>query len=173
MVIVLNGTSSSGKSTTAAALRKLANEQYFLFSSDDFLVSSMPLKINFDIEKDFQTVLNFYDGFNRALKIFAERLDHIILDHVIGDSQTLKAVATALYGCDTFFVGLKTPIEILKAREEKRPNRKPGTAEAQVEFISELTYDLCIDTSKYAANLVAQQILNGLRKGSALRSYND
>ena len=46
MIILLNGTSSSGKSSLANALRESLPEPYFLFGIDDFLEKSMPTDLS-------------------------------------------------------------------------------------------------------------------------------
>ena len=126
MIILLNGTSSSGKTSTAKELLKLLDEPYFYLSMDDFLDPSMPLKINMNIEADLAIIDKAILGFTRALKAYAETMDHIIIDHVLQSPYWLHEAANALKGFDVFFVGLTPPLEVLEEREKKRKDRQPG-----------------------------------------------
>ncbi len=63
MIILLNGTSSSGKTTTAKALLNQLPEPYFYFSVDQFLESSMPLTINMDRPADLALIDRAISGF--------------------------------------------------------------------------------------------------------------
>lgn len=56
MILIIIGTSSSGKSTLARQLQKRLLPKYFLFSVDDFLEKSMPPEINFENPEEFEII---------------------------------------------------------------------------------------------------------------------
>jgi len=67
MIILLNGTSSSGKSSIAQKLLEKLKEPYFIFGVDRFLEPSMPAKINMDKPEDMKIIDRSLSGFNKAL----------------------------------------------------------------------------------------------------------
>ncbi|MBN8554654.1 MAG: chloramphenicol phosphotransferase [Deltaproteobacteria bacterium] len=172
MIIILNGTSSSGKTSIANELLKILPEYYFLFGVDQFLEKSMPRKINFENESDFNLILKSISGFNQSLKPIAQSVDHFILDHVLHKDEWIKEVALSLKGFETFFVGIQAPLDILEKRELERPNRKPGTARAQFEKINSLKYDLTVDTSILSPSKAAKTIQEDLKPGTMLWKNN-
>jgi chloramphenicol 3-O phosphotransferase len=83
MIIILNGTSSSGKSSIAQKLLEKLKEPYFIFGVDRFLGPSMLIKINMDIPEDLEIIDRSLSGFNKALGCYAQAIDFIIIDHVL------------------------------------------------------------------------------------------
>jgi chloramphenicol 3-O phosphotransferase len=79
MIILLNGTSSSGKTSIARELLRVLPEPYFFFSIDQFLEPSMPQKINMELEKDLKIIDRAISGFNKALQTYAEAIDNIVI----------------------------------------------------------------------------------------------
>jgi chloramphenicol 3-O phosphotransferase len=170
VIILLNGTSSSGKSSLANALRESLPEPYFLFGIDDFLEKSMPLHLNFEKESDFQQVLAAVSGFHQALGAMAPYIPFMLIDHVLQSHAWFDEVATALQGHPTYVVQVKASLSTLEAREALRPDRKPGTAREQYETVYSLPYDLSVNTEQSTPVDCAQQIQQSLSIGTALKT---
>ncbi len=169
MIIFLNGTSSSGKTSIANELLQKLEDPYFYFSVDKFLEPSMPLKINMDFKKDMEIIERAISGFNRALQAYVESIDFMIVDHVLHHKSWLNDVARALSHSEVFFVGITAPLQVLEERESTRADRQCGTAKAQFDLISSYQYDLVIDTSEFSPFVAAEKIIRNLRAGSALQ----
>ena len=145
LAILLNGPSSSGKSTLAKALQVLISEKrsekYDVVSIDDFLKMSPSETIYED------DVFNISDDLcKRALEIL-ETGAGVIIDHVITSERIFHHLKEALSSCHMRTVHVTCPLHLLKQRELERGDRSPGSAEASAEYLfPKEGYDLVIDT---------------------------
>jgi len=103
--------------------------------------------------------------------MFEGSIDYFVVDHVLQKELWLKEVAAALIGFETFFVGIKTPLNVLEMREQARPDRKPGTAREQIDKMARYRYDLEVDTSVLSPSECADAIIKDLRTGTALQKH--
>ncbi len=170
MVIILNGTSSAGKSSIAQKLLDKLKEPYFIFGVDRFLEPSMPIRLNMDIPEDLEIIDRSLSGFNKALGCYAQEIDFMIVDHVLQKPQRIIELAEALQYSEVYFVGVTAPLEIIEAREKLRNDRQLGTARSQYEQFRKYQYDILIDTSKCTAEEAADKIIANLKRGTALKS---
>ena len=158
-VILLNGPSSSGKSTLSIALQKTFGcEKYGIISIDDFL----------DMKKD--KVIYEEDVFEISSKLCKAAVDmttsqkNIIIDHVITSERIFKQLVEALESCDIYLIKVTCPLEELIRREKQRNNRCLGSAEASLQYLfPQDTYDLSIDTFKTPIEKCILQIINALQ----------
>ncbi|MBO7677358.1 MAG: AAA family ATPase [Erysipelotrichaceae bacterium] len=146
-VILLNGPSSSGKSTLAIALQKQISDQssmrYEIISIDDLLKMSVNETIYeddvFRISKDLC---------KKALKLLNEN-DGVIIDHVITSERIFVQLKDILSAYPLKTVHVTCPLEVLIRRERERGNRCPGSAQASAEYLfPKDDYDLTIDTGE-------------------------
>ena len=160
-VILLNGPSSSGKSTLAKALRKLIdekrNQQYEIVSIDDFLKMTTEETI---YEDDVF-------GISRALcEKVLERLETapgVIIDHVITSQRIFEQLKHLLENYLLKTVRVTCPLEILLEREKARKNRCLGSAEASYEYLYPKDgYDLTVDTHRMSTAQCALEIYRSL-----------
>jgi chloramphenicol 3-O phosphotransferase len=168
MIIFLNGTSSSGKTSIANKLIEKLKEPYFFFSVDSFLEPSMPKKINFDTPDDLKIIDRSISGFNKALGCYAQTINYMIVDHVLQYPNWIKEISEALESSEVCFVGVTAPLDIIESREKQRSDRQPGTARAQYKQISNYHYDILIDTSIVSPDQAADKIIENLKPGNAL-----
>jgi len=145
-IILLNGPSSSGKSTLAKVLRQLISEkrhqQYGIVSIDDFLEMSADEPIYED------------DVFAISSKMCEKTLellktsDGVIIDHVITSERIFSQLKESLSQYKLYMIKVFCPIEILREREKRRGNRCPGSAEASLQYLfPKDDYDLAVDTN--------------------------
>ncbi len=144
-VILLNGPSSSGKSTLAKALQALIGEQrserYEVVSIDDFMTMD-PMETIY--EEDVYAVSG--DLCRRALEIL-EAGSGVIIDHVITSERIFSQLKEMLYAYPLRLVHLTCQLEVLRKREQARGNRCSGSAEASAEYLfPKEGYDIIIDT---------------------------
>lgn len=107
MVILLNGTSSSGKSSIVSCLMNKLDDLYFVFGVDKFLEPSMPHKLNMEIPEHLKKVDGAISGFNEALGIYSKHIEHIILDCVLQNPKWINEVAKSLQDVDVFLLVLR------------------------------------------------------------------
>lgn len=171
MVILINGPSSSGKSSVIAELNKKLPDLYFNFGIDKFLEPSMPPQLNMEHREHLIAVDNAISAFNKSLGIYANEIKSMIVDHVLQGPAWINDVADSLANTDVLFVGMTAPLEVIEARELLRPDRQPGTARAQYEQMLSYRYDLVIDSSILSAEEAADEIILNLKPGQALKTY--
>lgn len=90
LVIFLNGTSSSGKSSIAAELLRILDEPYFHLSVDAFhsMRSRTPVP-----QDQLATVLHrTWQGFHRAAAGMAVAGNNVVVDHVLSAEWRLRTV---------------------------------------------------------------------------------
>lgn len=161
-VILLNGPSSSGKSTLSMALQKAlqyeTGEKYGIVSIDDFL----DMTINDAIYEE--------DVFKISSKLSGAAVDmvssqkNIIIDHVITSKRIFIQLIKALEFCDIYLINVTCPLQELIRREQKRKNRCLGSAEASLQYLfPQETYDLTIDTFQNSMEECTLQIIRVLQ----------
>jgi chloramphenicol 3-O phosphotransferase len=145
-IILLNGPSSSGKSTLAKALQALIdekrNETYVIVSIDDFMKLSTDETIYeddvFDISGDMCT------SALEALKTSSG----VIIDHVITSERIFRQLTEMLGQYHIHSVHVACPLQVLLEREYARKNRCLGSAESSYTYLfPKDEYDLTVDTS--------------------------
>ena len=146
-IILLNGPSSSGKSTLAGALQRLIgekrSERYEVVSIDDFMEGSPMEKI---YEDDVYAVSG--DLCERALEILAAGAG-VIIDHVITSERIFRQLEETLHAYPLKRVRITCPLRVLREREQARGDRCPGSAEASAEYLyPKEGYDLTVDTGE-------------------------
>ena len=158
-IILLNGPSSSGKSTLAKALQRLIlekrSERYEVVSIDDFLKMSPSETI---YEEDVFSISD--DLCKRALELLGTGCG-VIIDHVITSERIFQQLKEALSPWPVRTVRITCPLDLLKKREQERGDRCPGSAEASAEYLfPKEEYDLVVDTAGKAPAENALLIIN-------------
>ena len=156
-VILLNGPSSSGKSTLSNTLQQVIisnkNEEYGVISIDDFLKMTSDKVIYED------------DVFDISSKLCGEAIDildskkGIIIDHVITSERIFNQIMEAFKFCDIYLIHVTCPLSELNRREKQRKNRCLGSAESSYQYLfPKDTYDLTVDTFQMSAEDCSLQI---------------
>ncbi len=157
-IILLNGPSSSGKSTLAKTLQKriaeTRNKQYAVISIDDFL----PMTAEEPIYEDdvFAISLLLCEAAQRTVL----KNDGVIIDHVITSRRIFEQLRQMLQEYDLRLVRVTCPLEVLRKREQERKNRCLGSAEASQKYLfPQDGYDVTVDTHANTALECADRIL--------------
>lgn len=173
-VVVLNGGSSSGKSTVARALQAQLSTPFLAFSVDD-LIEAMPPAMSGD---DAAGIVITSDGrvlpgpefrrlqasWNRGLAAIARSGSGVILDDVfLGGAASQQRVREAFAGLQILWVGVQCDPQVAAAREAARGDRPAGMAASQAELVHlGVEYDLEIDSSHTSpaecARLIAARV---------------
>ncbi|HYC61668.1 MAG TPA: AAA family ATPase [Thermoanaerobaculia bacterium] len=163
-VVVLNGTSSSGKTTIAKAFQEIAGSVYLNFSIDSILYALPAGALECIRSGDpipgiaFQELVAAYYACVREL---ASRGNDLVIDNAITARYQAKHLVEALDGQDVLMVFVGCSESVLREREIARGDRRIGLAADQLAGIERwLQYDLRIDTSvtspaEGAANIAA------------------
>lgn len=163
-IIILNGSGSAGKSSTARALQEICARPFLHVAMDAFL-HMLPEAmfghadgIIFEtLEEDGKPSVAIRTGpvmdaamrgMRQAIAAMAGHGNHLIVDDVILDPADEADYRAVLSRFEGRFVGLFAPLEILEARELARGDREIGLARWQYDRVHQgRTYDLEIDTS--------------------------
>ena len=183
-IMVVNGTSSSGKSTLVRALQAAAPDLWLEMGIDRFAYA-LPGRVDgkptwpllfpyvrpdgrsdgpFTIET---TALGtrFISGMHATAAALADAGFDVIVDHVILEPGWVAEMRRLWARFDVLFVGVRCPLEIVLERERGREDRTIGQAEAQFDVIHRwTTYDVEVDTSVLTPAEAASRILAALNK---------
>lgn len=160
-IILLNGPSSSGKSSLAKALQSLIREKraerYEVVSIDDFMTTDPKETIYED------DVFEISGGMCSRTVELMESGCGVIIDHVITSERIFTQLTDAVQAWPMRTVHVACPLKILRQREKERGDRCPGSAEASFTFLyPKEGYDLTVDTALGSAAENARNIFEKL-----------
>ena len=160
-IILLNGPSSSGKSTLARALRAALEEgrgeRFEIVSIDSFLRMTATEKL---YEDDVYAISGELCA---AVAAALKTAPGVIVDHVITSERIFRQLRESLRPCRLYLVRVTCPLAELRRREAARGDRCPGSAEASAAYLYPREgYDLTVDTRAMSAAECAAQICSGL-----------
>jgi chloramphenicol 3-O phosphotransferase len=143
-IILLNGASSSGKSTLARGLRAAIAAPFWHYSIDHLLTADVLPQGRID-RGEFpwgELRPQFIDGFHRSLPALADAGNDLIVEHIIETQAGMDRLLRLLGGHDVFFVGVHCPLRELERREHERGDRRIGDARADFDATHAFgTYD--------------------------------
>ena len=180
-LIVLNGTSSSGKTSIARALQARWPTP-LLYLALDTVIGMMPFQYTGngtlakdgysleETEEDGKRVVKYSVGphgkfLNAELARLASTLCSaeydVILDHVITDDETMIALAECTVGHSAYLIAVRCDGRVTEARERSRGDRLIGLAAGQTDSVHDglRPYDLSVDSSQSAPDELAEAII--------------
>jgi chloramphenicol 3-O phosphotransferase len=163
-IILVNGASSSGKSTLCAALQARLDEPFWHYSIDHLRHGGvLPVQRMECGDFSWQEMReSFFEGFHRCLPALAEAGNNLVVEHIVESPAWMTRLVQLLAPFDVFFVGLHCPLPELERREVQRGDRKIGEARRDHAFVHALVhtfggYDVEIDATqplKYSVDCV-------------------
>ena len=176
-IILLNGVGSSGKSSIARELQKIASRPFLHIKMDDFCAmlpealqdhpDGFAFEETFDVGKPTIAVRTgpigerVLRGMRHAIAAMAAQGNNLIVDDVMLDNEQ-EEYATLLSDFQIHFVGVFAPLDVLEARERQRGDRLIGLARWQYDRVHrDKKYDLEVDSGNCApaacATLIKQK----------------
>jgi chloramphenicol 3-O phosphotransferase len=160
-IILLNGVSSSGKSSIAAKLLTLLPTPFFHLAVDSFgamrSVSRTAELSPVELEK---ALARTRAGFHRAVAGMAEAGNDVVMDHVLSEPWRLSDCVRLFRPYFVFFVGVHCSPDELTRRELARGDRIPGHASSQLFAVhSNGSYDLECHTDLASPRECAERIV--------------
>ena len=159
-ILLLNGPSSSGKSSIAKLLKQRLEtlRKCSIIALDDYLKMAPDEPIWED---------DVYEVTSTMCQKITEALENsyfVIIDHVITSKRIYEAILQSFMGKDSFKVLVSCDIDVLKKREKVRGNRCIGSAEASLEYLyPKDNYDLTVDTGLKTTEQIVDQIIKYLK----------
>lgn len=172
-MIIVNGGSSSGKTSIVRQMQDMLAEPWLAMSIDDF-VDSLPPALRqspdgFDVTTDGEVQIG--EVFTRLESAWMAGIASTAGAGapVIVDDVFLRAAAsqarwrTALAGLPVAWVGVHCEAAIAQQREASRPDRDRGMAAMQARQVhQDVVYTVQVDTSRTSALECARTIVTGL-----------
>ena len=163
-VIILNGVSSVGKSSTARALQTLTRKPFLHVPMDAFIgmlphaLIGRPEGLMFETtQEDGKSSVNIIvgpvlarvmRGMHHAVAAMAAQGNNLIIDLVLMELTDEQACRELLSAFEVYFVGLFASLEVIEERERRRDDRKVGLARwQQTRLHRDTVYDLTINVS--------------------------
>ena len=170
-VILLNGVSSSGKTTLANMIQEQSKEKYYHIQQDIFCTMVHGKFYNKDYENtEDAAVLAMY---NFVLSL-CQNGENSIVDTVILDSKEkwLRASVELLKDMPVTFVKVNCPLHELEKREVKRGDRKVGLSRLQMDNMKFNTYDIEVNTFEMPIEECVEKINETIGKSSELNVFS-
>ena len=183
-IIVLNGVSSSGKTTLAATLQAeftRLGECWIITGLDDFFSKLPPEWVRVGEQHvgefaDAGIAFDVVDGevvrrvgplgtqllvaYRNAVGAAARAGLNVIVDEVLLSEQDWRGWVAALDGLDVLWVRVGIDVETVEARERARGDRLIGLARSQLGVVHEFPkYGVEVDTAVMDARAAAEAVL--------------
>ena len=167
-LILLNGTSSSGKSSIVKCLREKLQAPYLEMGLDKFLYMlpdqylKQPLweqvwghsKCAGDLGNKLMS------GMHQSWLTMMSSGNLVIADHVLIEKKWTAELAELFHDKPAYFIGVHCPLDITEKREAERKDRTLGSARLQHAIVHRWAeYDLTIDSSITTPEQSAEKII--------------
>lgn len=146
-ILVLNGTSSSGKTTLAKAMQQQFDSPYLLSGIDKYVFMLPGKYLNQPLWSSIFRYRYAEDGtiesietgvlgnqlisaMHHSVKAIADSGFNVIIDHVLLEKSWLHEMISLFTKHEVWLIGVKCPIEIVEQREIDRKDRTLGQAKA-------------------------------------------
>lgn len=195
MILILSGTSSSGKSTLSEQLQKRLGDGWLSFSMDTYLsmLGSKFMNLNPDnpdvctpnsicyaqkhSDDTYEIITGelcnkLYATIPKVLALLSEQGFHIILDSFITSCDEHSFYKEQLQHYGLMFIYLHAPIEVISQREVARGDRLRGSALHWLnDFECESVFDLSFDTHAIPIMDIVETIMDKLKSLMLLQSH--
>jgi chloramphenicol 3-O phosphotransferase len=185
-IVVLNGASSSGKTTLARALQDLWPSPLLLTGIDAFIFGWPDTYATYPSDDGSLAAPNsgvrivpglgpapswipeFGDDFHSMMRLAHESWAlisnggfNLVIDHVLIDPTLRKQARDTLVGA--FWVGVTCDVDELIRRETARGDRHVGFASGTSAVVhQEMSYDLVIDSTATSSEFLARQVYDAV-----------
>lgn len=172
--IVLNGGSSSGKSSLALALQSELPGSWLRLGIDDFIDALPPRLVGtggFEVEADGAVTIGpaftaLEQQWQAGVGAMARHGAHLIIeDNFVSGVAAQKRWRKALEGVTTAWIGVRCTPVVAAEREARRGDRTAGMAARQALIVHEgIEYDFTVDTSNADPATLARSIAHRLAR---------
>jgi chloramphenicol 3-O phosphotransferase len=185
-IILLNGPTSSGKSTISKAFQAKIDKPFVHLSFDTYLellperfleaegifLSNKPLSEIPTHPPANGLYSKLVEGFHRTLAAMASTGLDIIIDHAIKNEAWFLECYTQLHAYKLHFVGLHCAADILEAREIERGDRPIGLSHAHNNAVhTNMVYDIEINSGELSADKCATALIDFLEQAPIANGF--
>jgi len=179
-ILILNGASSSGKTSLLRALQGLLEEP-FLDAGIDKFIWMLPKRYLDRPLWDEVLGLNvragpaghrLFSGMHHAIAALSRAGNHVLADHVLVEPRWVGECAALFAPLPAYLIGLRCPLDVLEQREKQRKDRTWGQAREQFDVVHvHVVYDLEVDTSLHSPEECAEQVRDMLQAGKPPQAF--
>ncbi|TAK12387.1 MAG: chloramphenicol phosphotransferase [Anaerolineae bacterium] len=173
-ILILNGASSSGKTSLVKALQKTLDAPYLDAGLDRFLWMLPPRYLDRPLWDEVLGLATqagdvgnrLVRGMHRSIAALATAGNNVVADHVLVEPAWLADCATLFAGMRAYLIGVHCPLDVLEERERSRKDRTLGQAKAQYDIVHRgAVYDIELDTHTLSPEACAEFIKEKLDRG--------
>lgn len=179
-IILLNGASSSGKSSILSSIQNTFDEP-FLDGGIDKFIWMLPKRclerplwdevLGLAVEAG-DSGRKLFSGMHHAIAVLSQRGNNVVADHVLVEKDWWVECASLFYDRPAYLIKVFCPLEVLMERETQRPCRTPGQAQAQFDRVHlYLECDLELDTSQLSADACARLIYERITSSAPPQAF--
>ncbi len=171
-IILINGASSSGKTSIVRALQERLEPLYLDMGLDRFIFMLPRRYLNRPLWDDVLGQADHAGEFgNRLVSAMHHAIAaaacagmNVVADHVLLEKQWVDECAGLFAGVPAYLIGIQCPLEVLEERERARKDRTLGQARLQVPVIHKYArYDLEVNTSVLTPDQCADRIIERMQ----------
>jgi len=184
MIILLNGTTSSGKTSIASAIQDISDKMWMQLGIDIFIdmihtrfwgegkdaAKGFLFKQSKNDKGQFITEIisspmgrRLAESIPDTVKLLSDKGLDVIVDECLFDNE-IERYKTTLKNYDVCYVGVMCDLDTLEQREKDRGNRILGAARWMFDKLHKTEYDLTVDTAKMSPMECAKRILEFVDK---------
>ena len=174
-LILLNGVSSSGKTSIARQLQEKLNVLYLNFSIDSVLYALPPSDLHAMIEgrpilrTEYKYAQLVY-GFHAAIAGLLATGNRLIVDNAMTRKEWRTDFDKVVEPYEVARIGVLCDLSVAREREVARGDRAVGTAEREFPLVHiNMSYDLTVDTSVHTPDESVTIILDWLQSDGRLQ----
>lgn len=180
VILLINGASSSGKTSLAHTLQDRLPEPYLEAGIDKFIFMLAERYLERPLWDDILGLADhagahghaLINGMHQAICALSRAGLPVIADHVLVEPAWLQECARLFSELPAYFIGVYCPLEVLEARERSRKNRTLGQALLQYPRVhAHGVYDLEVDTSQGTPEELATQFETCLNRGTPPQAF--
>jgi chloramphenicol 3-O phosphotransferase len=181
-LILLNGVTSSGKSSLLRALQKRLSEP-FLEAGIDKFIFMLPERYLDDpywddvlgqASRAGAHGMRLFGGMHAAIEGLLRTGNNVLADHVLIEPAWAADCAARFGDMRAYLIGVRCSLEVIEARERARGDRTPGQARKQFEAAhAYCVYDFEVDTSHELPDACAERVLAFLATGAPPRALRE
>ncbi|GIF01349.1 hypothetical protein Ari01nite_88130 [Paractinoplanes rishiriensis] len=162
-ILLLNGASSSGKSSIGRALLPLLPDPWFLVPVDAIgaMRSTVHTRMLDDAEIT-EMLRRTRLGYHRAVAALASADNDVIMDYPLSEPWRVTDLLETLDGYDVTLAEVRCAPEELARREIARGDRPAGLARSQTAVYEVGEADIVVDTTSTSADDCAKAIAHAL-----------
>lgn len=173
-IIILNGASSSGKTTLLKTLQNTLEEPFLDAGIDKFIWMLPKRYLDRPLWDDVlglatiagETGHTLFQGMHQAIAALSRCGNNVLADHVLVEPDWLRQCTELFAGLPAYLIAVDCPLEVLEERERSRKDRTLGQAKAQFPVVhAGGIYDLRVDTSMDDPQECARKIISRIQDG--------